>query len=334
MLENRKKIITDALGDVSHITEASITTLVLKTLDQTTSKQTDHIQELLVEKERLEQEIKVQTHKLQELRHETFADIESVLVECCGELSAPHIKTLTQLQLQSIDILDILCEITESAFIAALENGENIEASFREITRDLTHKTLRDGYLTLNRAKSVIEVIISVASDVATATPTHADEILRGAIYGTKKGLTQSINLFKEQFTYLPDQIDGRQLKSMRQTFEDLQNTDTLFVQYIHNQAESSEQIVKEKMYYIVERMRPELSELVAISKETLLIVGERLGQFGKSAFIKGEQALRSKVAHEAKRMGVNVWDVAKGAMNGAIVSAKEAMDHKKNAKK
>jgi hypothetical protein len=334
MPANRKKIIVKALGDQTDLNDGVIATVVHETLNKVTSQQVDHIQELLIEKERLEQEIKAQTHQLQELRQETFSEIEEVLSECCGALSPEHTKLITQLQLQSIDILDILSEITESAFIAAIENGENIEAAFREITRDLTHKTLREGYLTLERAKAVIEAIVSVASELATATPNIADEILRGAIYGTKKGLTQSIKIFKEQFEYLPDQVDARQLKSMKQTFEDLHNTEAHFIQAIQHQANHSEQMVKEKMYYILERMRPELSELVNISKETLLIVGDRLGKFGKQAVIKGEQVLHSKAAGEAKRMGVTVWDVAKGAVGGAISSAKEAIDQKKQSKK
>ena len=334
MSKDTQKIVAKMLDKNKPLTAETIENVVYKTLESTTNKQSAHIQDLLVEKERLEQEIKTQTQKLQELRHHTFSGIETAIKECYGEIDPQHIKTLTQLQLQSIDILDILCEITESAFIAAIENDEDIEASFREITRDLTHKTLRDGYLTLDRAKRVIEVIISVADDLAQATPNAADEILRGAIYGTKKGLTQSIQLFKEQFVYLPDQLAPRQIKSMQQTYKDLHNTDTVFIQAIQNEADLCEKVIRDKMYFIVDNMHPELSELVNISKETLLLVGEKLGKFGKQAVIQGEKVLHSKAAAGAKRMGLTVWDVAKGAVGGAITSAKDAIDNKKQSKK
>lgn len=334
MSKDTQKLVLKLLDKDKPLSAEIIEDVVNTTLHQTTNKQSAHIQELLVEKERLEQEIKAQTHQLQELRQNTFSDIELALQECYGEIDNRDIKTLTQLQLQSIDILDILCEITESAFIAAIENDENIEASFREITRDLTHKTLKDGYLTLERATLVIEVIISVAADLAQATPNAADEILRGAIYGTKKGLTQSIKIFKEQFVFLPDQLAPRQIKSMQQTYKDLHNTDTVFIQAIQHQADPCESIIKDKMYFILEHMHPELSELVNISKETLLLVGEKLGKFGKKAVVKGEKVLQSKAAVEAKRMGVTVWDVAKGAVGGAITTAKDKMDQKKHSKK
>lgn len=334
MSKDTQTIVSKLLDKNKPLTAEIIEKLVQTTLHDTTNKQSAHIQELLVEKERLEQEIKTQTHKLQELRHGVFSDIEKALKDCYGDIENHDIKTLTQLQLQSIDILDILCEITESAFIAAIENDENIEASFREITRDLTHKTLRDGYLTLERAMRVIEVIISVAADLAQATPNAADDILKGAIYGTKKGLTQSIKIFKEQFVYLPDQLAPRQIKSMQQTFKDLHNTDTVFIQAIQHQADPCEKVIKDKMYSILEHMHPELSELVNISKETLLLVGEKLKKLKKQAVIKSEKVLQSKAATEAKRMGITVWDVAKGAVGGAITSAKDKIDQKKQSKK
>lgn len=325
--------IVNLLDKNQPLTNTIIEDLVKTSLDKATHKQSEHIQELLAEKERLEQEIKHQTHKLQELRHTTFAEIEEALQSCYGELESDHIKTLTQLQLQSVDILDLLREIAESAFIAAIESNDNIEASFREITRDLTYKTLRDGYLTLERAQMVVETIIGVAADLAEATPTLADPILRGSVYGSKKGLTQAITLFKEQFVFLPDQLAPRQVKSMRQTYDDLHSTATLFIQAIHHQADLRETFIKEKMYYILERMRPELSELVNISKETLLLVGEKLSKLGKKAVTKGEKVLHSKAAIGAKRMGHNVWDVAKGALGGAINTAKDAIDKKQNKK-
>ena len=334
MKKNRKKIIVALLEDTTELSHSVIRDVVTKTLAETTQEQSAHIQELLVEKERLEQDIKTATLKLQELRQDSFTDIETVFNEMFTEIEPQFIKTLTELQLESIDILDILAEVTESAFIAAIENGENIEAAFREITRDLTHKTLRDGYLTLDRAKHVIEVIISVAVTFAEAKPNASEAILKGAIYGTKKGLTQAIKIFKDQFAYIPDQLAPRQIKSLQQTFEDLHHTDTLFIQAIKRKADSSESVVKDQMHVIIERMHPELSELINISKETLILVSEKLTKLGKQAVIKGEKVLHSKAAAEAKRMGVTVWDVAKGALGGAISSAKDAIDQKKQSKK
>lgn len=332
-----KKFITTQLKKIDKdvpLSKQILQDLVSQTLEETTRKQSEHIQKLMIEKERLEQEIKTQTHNLQDLRQTSFIEIEAALQNYYGELDSKDIKNLTELQLQSIDILALLSEIVESAFIAAIENDDNIEATFKEITRDLTHKTLRDGYLTLERAQQVIATIIEVSATFAEARPNIADEILKGSISGCKKGLTQSIRLFKEQFAFLPNQLAPRQIKSMQQTYQDLHNTDTLFIQVIQKQADMSETFITEKIYNILEHMRPELSELISISKETLLLVGEKLGTLSKKAVDKGEKVLHSKAAAEAKRMGLNVWDVAKVALGGAISSAKDAIEHKKQSKK
>ena len=323
----------DLLNHATTLDAQLIEHVVREVLDHTTKEPVKTLQQLLAQKEKLEHEIKLQTQKLQELRQESFTDIEQLLRTHFPTIEAKDLKILTQLKLQSIDILDLLQEITESAFISALENGENLEAAFKEIARDLTYKTLRDGYLTLDRARVVVATIIATAADMAEATPNHATEILKGALYGSKKGLTQAIHTFKERFAFIPDALQPGQIHSMRQTYEDFQHTDTIFLQIVQAQADLSSRHISQTMAQLVEGMRPDLLELITASKETLLIVGDRLSKLGKKAVLKGEKVLHSKAAIEAKRMGVNVWDVAKHALEGAINSAKDAIETKKQKK-
>lgn len=315
------------------LTTPLIQEVVTTVLEETTQDSINDLQKLLAQKDKLEHEIKLHTQRLQELRQENFSEIEQLLRDYFPDIEAKDLKTLTQLKIQSIDILDLLQEITEAAFISALENGENIEASFKEISRDLTHKTLRSGYLTLDRARKVIATIIATAAEMAEATPNHAHAILKGSLYGSKKGLAQSIHTFKEHFSYIPDELEPEQIKSMRQTYEDLQHTDVIFMQIVQAQADLSAAVINKTMSDIVERMRPDLSELISVSKETLTLVGDRLGKLGKKAILRSEKVLHSSAAIEAKRMGVNVWDVAKGAIEGAINSAKDVIETKKNKK-
>jgi len=325
-----KSFLTQKLSGLTSLSHETLEELSFATLDYETDQKRQELQQLLTQKEKLELEIRTKTSELQEIRQTTFEAIESALIEKFGTLEPAYQKRLTQLKIQAIDILDLLHEITESAFVAALENGENIEATFTEISRDLTRKTLKDGYLTLDRAQRVVDTIIASAADIAEAAPNFSSEILRGTLYGTKKGLTQSIRAFKERFDYIPDELRPMQIKNMEQTLKDLQHTDRLFIQLVQDQAKLCPASIEKELLYIVERMRPDLSELIMASKDAFTVISKQLAAVRKEAISRGQSVMQSKTAIEAKRMGVNVWDVAKNALNGAISSAKDAMDKKK----
>lgn len=330
MSNSTQTIVKEHLAKQEGLDLALLTSIVDDVITANTSTQNAKLQELLQAKEKLELEIKAQTAVVHTTREDSFTEIETSLYQELNELEPSVKKQLTQLKLQSIDILDVLTEITESAFISALENGENLEATFHEIARDLTLKTLRDGYLTLERAKHVVGTIISKATDIAEASPNSANNILRGTLYGTKKGLTQSISIFKDRFAFIPDEIQPLQIKHMQQTVSDLKYTDKLFIEAINEQAAETNPLVQKVLLHIVERMRPDLSELINVSKEAIALVSDTLSTVSKEALQKSQTVLQSKAAIEAKRMGVNVWDVAKSALGGAINSAKDAMEKNK----
>ena len=333
-MKSAQTVIKRYLKDNHELTPELLDSIVTDVLDEVSKKHNTKLQTLLQQKEKLDLEIKKETHLVQEIRQTSFTQIEAVLHQDF-EVFTPEIKQqLTQLKLQSVDILDALREITESAFVSALENGENLEATIQEIARDLTLKTLKDGYLSLERAKHVVGTIISTATDIAEAAPNVSKEILRATLYGTKKGLTQAIGLFKERFAYIPTEIQPLQIQNMQQTIKDLRHTDSLFIQVINDEAKETSPMMQKELTYIVERMRPDLSELITVSVEALNIVSDTLSNVSKEALHKGQNVLQSKAAIEAKRMGVNVWAVAKSAIGGAINSAKDAIEQSKNGKK
>lgn len=304
--------------------EELINTLVNQILDEQTTPHMAKLQHLIAQKEIIENEIKIETQKLQDIRQESFDQIELRLKNRFGDIDLSTQKSLSKLKLQSFDILDLLREITESAYILALESNEETTDALMEISRDLTVKTLRDGYLTLDRARSVVGTIISVATELAEATPVHADAILKGALLGAQKGLIQSIEIFKERFAFIPDELRPQQIRNMQKTYQDLQHTDTLFIQVVQAQAEMSSDIINTKLSKHLDELRPELRELIKVSREALLLVGERLAKLGKGAVNRGQSVLKSKAAIEAKRMGITVWDVAKGVVGNAIHRSKE----------
>jgi hypothetical protein len=110
---------------------------------------------------------------------------------------------------------------------------------------------------------------------------------------------------------------------------EDLNQTDTLFLQVVQTQANESTPAIRKILVELNKKMHYDLEELIYISKETAQVMRERFSELAKTAVKKADTALKSETAKEAKRMGIQAWGVAKTALNGAIKSAKNALEQK-----
>lgn len=110
---------------------------------------------------------------------------------------------------------------------------------------------------------------------------------------------------------------------------EDLNQTDTLFLQVVQTQANESEPTIAKILLELNKKMRYDLEELIHISKETAVVMKERFSTLAKTAVKKADTALKSETAKEAKRMGIQAWGIAKTALGTAIKSAKSKMEPK-----
>lgn len=110
---------------------------------------------------------------------------------------------------------------------------------------------------------------------------------------------------------------------------EDLNQTDTLFLQVIQTQANESSPTTRKTLMELSKKMRYDLEELIYISKETAQVMKNRFSSLAKTAVKKADTALHSNTAKEAKRMGIQAWGVAKTALGSAIKSAKGVIEPK-----
>ena len=144
-----------------------------------------------------------------------------------------------------------------------------------------------------------------------------------------RSGLIRAIDRFKQRLAFMPVEAKHILIEDYDTIIEDLNQTDTLFSQIIITQAAESSPTLRKVLLDIQKDMRYDLEELVLLSKETADIIRDKFSNFAKVAVKKADFALHSPKAQEAKRMGVQVWEVARDALGTAIKSAKDAMDKK-----
>ncbi|MDT8339555.1 MAG: DUF6781 family protein [Sulfurimonas sp.] len=297
-------------------------------IDKKTKKLRDELEELLVQKELIERSLEKKSSELQEAKYTIFNDIESAI----DKDDIQTLSKLHQIKLQSIDLFDILGETVEGAIITALEKSKDSEAKelIQEVIKELTYQTIKEGTLNTIRVRKILSTILHSSIDIAEATPNTSEDILEATLRGMRAGLLESIDRFKKRLVYMPLEAKHILIEDYDTIMEDLNQTDTLFLQVVQTQANESDPTIRKILLDINKKMHYDLEELIHISKETAQVMKERFSALAKTAVKKADTALKSETAKEAKRMGIEAWGVAKTALGSAIKSAKSKIDSKK----
>lgn len=296
-------------------------------VESRTKKLRDELQELILQKELIEKSLEKKSHELQETKYAIFNDIESVI----DKEDTQTLSKLHQVKLQSIDLFELLGETVEGAIITALEKSKDSEAKelIQEVIKELTYHTIKEGTLNTIRVRKILSTILHASIDIAEATPNTSEDILEATLRGMRAGLLESIDRFKKRLAYMPLEAKHILIEDYDTIMEDLNQTDTLFLQVVQTQANESDPVIRKILLDINKKMHYDLEELIHISKETAKVMKDRFSALAKTAVKKADTALKSETAKEAKRMGIQAWGVAKTALNSAIKSAKGAIEPK-----
>ncbi len=314
-------------SDLSSLTSLELNALSSSVISQSTKTLTQELEELLLQKERIERQLDKKTHELQSKKHLLFSTIEELIKE---KGASPHsISKLHTLEMQSMDLLNLLEEMVESAIITTLEKGSNIEETIEELSKEITLQTLNEGILSAARIRHIISTILKTAIEVSEASPNSAKPILEGTIKGMRTGLIRALDRFKQKFIFTPDEAKAVLIDDPQALYNELHHTDTLFIQTIESLSMQSSKEVKAELENILSDIRYDMEELKLISKETLEILGDKLSLFAREAMQRSSHILQSKKAQDAKQMGINAWGVARSVIDGAIKGAKDAIDKK-----
>lgn len=305
---------------LTHIKDVTSTIIEIET-----SALNSELELLLEKKDALEREIEKKSDELQHKKYDIFNAMESELQSNPSVLSKLH-----QAKLQSIDLYEILNETVESAIITALEkwdsDGEISEAA-TEVIKDITYESIKEGSLNSIRVRKILSTILYTAIEVSEATPNRADKILTSTLKGMRSGFIKAIEKFKKDIAFMPSEAKHILIEDYDTIINDLHQTENLFLSIVSSCAEKSTSSTDKQLKAIHKDMSYDIEELVHISKETAEVIKEKFSNLAKMATKKADEALQSKKAQEAKRMGMQAYGVAKGAINNAIKSAKDVID-------
>ncbi|WP_457596081.1 DUF6781 family protein [Hydrogenimonas sp.] len=268
------------------------------------------IERLLVEIDRLRRRLGTEEEELQRSLRELFGGIEAAGRDLDETARSRWMEALENTELGHVEGLGILDETVEAALVAALEEADEIEESIREVIRQITHKALGEGLLSAARIRAILTAILTKASELAEATPTHAREILLGTVYGVNDALISTVRQLKEQLRFAPEELRESHVANWEELVKMLSRSDELYQEIIADVASRNTSFVRQILEESASVLGDQFAELKRISAETIEEAKKRLSWLAKEAAIKGAE-LKEQLTAEAKRLGTKAWKKA-----------------------
>jgi len=315
----------------------------------------------IYEKEQLENSISEQKYSIRNNISGTFNILEAHIEKMEGPIATESIQALRDAKLRGVEMLGILKETTSEALLTTLEKAKDIEDTVFEITKNITYQAINEGDFTKNRFIDISNSVIEVAIEIADEDQGNAKCLLNGAIHGTKEGMAKAIDKFKNDLKFAPEEIDeviNQDLPSIR---KELISVEEDFISMLETAKNSSNGISKKLMADILEsEFNSSLAKIKRVRAETRETINEKIEELKKSSTYKNNDFLKKaekkieeiekvasqkvesiknfefenekaqKAANEAKRLGNHAWELAKGAVEGALKGAKDAINKNK----
>ena len=284
--------------------------------------------EYISEAELLNKQIENQKNLIKNQISDNFFEFENILQECsfCDEFSGG----LNDAILFDIEMLGILKETAESAFLTTLEKAEDIELTSSEIAKNLVYNAICEAHFEKERILKISSIILNTAFEIANESMAYAKDLCLGVIKGTRDGIVLAMEKFKASLTYANFEEDvslkSKELIGIEDDFI------ALLKKEIQLQNDPCKSIVENLLEHELDNLFFFFRRLAGESREQLILVlndikkNPKINDFNKLTQrklnrFKQEIFELEKIASEkykdlnskkAKKLGVRLWEKAK----------------------
>lgn len=358
------ELYTKALHDEGLKTPRALHSIIDGLLKAASHDKETFLYKTIYEKEQLEKSILTQKAHIRSTILHTFLVLEAHTKHLHEESREAALIALSDAKLRGIEMLGILKETAQEAFITTLEKGSDVEDTIYEIAKNLCFHTINEGSLNRTRILDISRTLIESSIEIANEDLGHAKDILQGCVYGVRDGIAKSIDKFRNDLKYAAtEDIEGLEESELSLLRKELLKIDELFVEQLEALCAQSEGISEEILRKIVVDLTSSVAKIRRAAQEAKEVITERIEKLKTDAYelektLKGraekkieefkkdalelEKIASSKIeslkqfdfetekakhmASEAKKLGFRAWEVAKSMVDGAIKNAKEAI--------
>ncbi|TKX30757.1 hypothetical protein [Campylobacter aviculae] len=279
------------------------------------------------EVEILNKQIENQKNSIKNQISNHFFEFENILQE---HLNNEICSSLNDAILFDIEMLGILKETAESAFLTTLEKAEDIELTSSEIAKNLVYNAICEAHFEKERILKISSIILNTAFEIANESMAYAKDLCLGAIKGTRDGIALAIEKFKSSLSYATFEEDinlkSKELIGIEDDFI------ALLKEEIKKQNNPVKEIVENLLEYELDNLFAKFKRLAIESREQLILVlndikkNPKINDFNRltqSKLYRFRQELYEleNIANEkykdinskkAKKLGIRLWEKAK----------------------
>ncbi len=309
---------------------SSISALIFAFVNARLSNDKEKLYELLSQKELIEQKIKDQKKDIKRKILNTLNAIEEDVANEDEDLKELLKYSLSNVKLQSLELLGILKETTIEAILGAVEKGGDIEGNIEEIVKNIVYETINQGELTKARVAYIVKTVLEAAIEIADEDQAFAKEILYGTVYGSKRGISRAISNVKNELRLIPNEVQKEMADKLEKIKKEIERIDEDFINIVRESSLRSRGVSKNILNEIILKFDNIIEKLKKKSLETTEAIAEKISEIKNESLeneLTSKAVLEAKeLSKEAKKVGKYLLDITKGIVNGAIRGAKEAM--------
>ncbi|MDR1976305.1 MAG: hypothetical protein LBQ18_04880 [Campylobacteraceae bacterium] len=307
----------------------------------------EYLFKIIYEREQLEKLIHRQSAEIKQLIIETYDTIETALADIKDDEKEQILEGLNEAKLLSAELLGILKDAVEEAFVTTIENGSDIEDTVRELAKTFAYQAINEGKFVKQRILDIASTILEAACDIADSDYANASYVLNGAVKGVREGIAKAAEKFKNDLKFAPDEIKEFAKNSEENKIGIIDMEESFIALLRQRQMNSIDisakilsEIIAEHDTYVAKLKRLSVEAADAFSEkietfkdETLKDFKEKFDEFKKEtnkrveAFKEGAAPKTKRFADDAKKLGLHAWESAKNRIDEVIKNAKKKKD-------
>ena len=281
-------------------------------------------------------------YKLQEQKDRFSVNLKNVfdgakeaVSKFSGETKKELEEALIDVKLKSVESLGLMSETIKHSVKVVIEEGEDVQNKVASIAKEATQNALNAGRLTPEKTKEVSELVLLSAIESAQELEKDIEETTKGAVYGVKDGIVNSVEKVKSEFVEAKEDAVELVDEHTKETIQDINALEDAFFSAISNTINRVDDGAKAVLKYPINEIKEITSDLREIILDTTEVAIDYLKERG-SDIAYGTKEKVFELADDAKDEIVDLAEkmlkVSKGAFLGMVDGAKRAISEDKKA--
>lgn len=329
-------VICEILKKENLLNERNISALIDAISRAKTYQKEQYIHKLIFERDQIEKQIYSQAKDIQKDLIGVCKSIENSFSKSKKKDKFLILEVLGNRLFGGLEIFGILKDVSEAAFLTTIENGEDVEDTAFEISKNIVFRVIKESEFKKARILNISKCVISASVLVANESKIFAKELIFGAINGTKEGVLKAVETFKDEIKFAPSEISSE----VAQNIKELKTIENEFIEMLKILSQNADEPSKSAICELLEnsldnyaarilRVKNELKELISVKfdefkesdvSDLTKIANERFMAFRKEISQKTAQFLDSveyeskkeELTNEARKFGNKIYEAAK----------------------